>query len=583
MSGIEIGGLVLAVFPAVILALESYQEGRQVLRRLDTKIYQSEIDGVLLELEVQSTIFRNTYLNLLRLVLTQQSVIKILMDPDGLEEHSSFITDRLKKQLGSQWNIYTALMKRLHTLLETLRLHIEKSRSNDSNEWLDKAAFMLISLRFSFTVRHRQGLLSKVKDDNLAFRTLVEQKNTLRHLEGSLVHHNQVKDYRELEDQTAKLVHVIESQFDCASLQHDHSMGLYLRSCIPSGEQSILEPRDIMNKENGISIWIDSSCGNTHYRQNFLFDGMCSRDHCSHPQLCFERDADAESVLLFSRLPKTIPHLQVGDTVCFLPRESSQAATLSTNKNFCLTGLSAHHTMKVANFEDCEDISLHGILAGRRHFSRFPGYFFERDRLVLAFLISVSSLCLYQSQWVNSSLSTRDVFVPIYVENDTMRQASLSSPFVKKPIPRKEDLIRCSQSATASPGIIPRPPSNTSTFGIRSRPLYDLGKMLLELVLNASLSSFQSPNNPTETEDQIAWRLEDEVCGRAGPVWADIISKCLHCPFEGVPDIKDDAFASAVHAGIIRPLFDMLQLPRLSSRTRLFRLTEFGTGDGGEG
>ncbi|KAL4911011.1 hypothetical protein BDW74DRAFT_172466 [Aspergillus multicolor] len=129
MSGIEIGGIVLGAFPLVINALEHYNSGLHIVRLWETTNYEKEVGGILLEMEVQATIFRHTYLSLLRHVLDQQSVVKLLMEPNGIEKHSMSITPRLKTHLGPQWQMYSKLMEQLRNLLNTLRLHMQRVSS----------------------------------------------------------------------------------------------------------------------------------------------------------------------------------------------------------------------------------------------------------------------------------------------------------------------------------------------------------------------------------------------------------------------------------------------------------------------
>ena len=126
MSGLEIGGLVLAVFPIVINAIRGYQESIEVLRLWETSGYQDEIQAIQLEMEVQETIFRNTYVGILRAFMNQQTLIIMLMNPDGLQRNQAAITNQLKVYLGSKWLMYSKLMERLHNSLNALQLHLKK-------------------------------------------------------------------------------------------------------------------------------------------------------------------------------------------------------------------------------------------------------------------------------------------------------------------------------------------------------------------------------------------------------------------------------------------------------------------------
>jgi hypothetical protein len=126
MSGFEIGGVVLAVFPLVIAGLEQYQKSLETLRLWDARNYQAELHSVRLEIKVQETLFRNSYLKLLLSFLDQSALVKILADPEGLRKESGTITHHLKSHLGAQWEVYDGLTRRLENTMVAFKLSVEK-------------------------------------------------------------------------------------------------------------------------------------------------------------------------------------------------------------------------------------------------------------------------------------------------------------------------------------------------------------------------------------------------------------------------------------------------------------------------
>lgn len=167
-------------------------------------------------------------------------------------------------------------------------------------------------------------------------------------------------------------------------------------------------------------------------------------------------------------------------------------------------------------------------------------------------MIASSALSLHRSPWLNVSLSSKAIYVE--VKNDDIDEQALLRPYFKEMIPPKSVV----QSEGLTGGL------NKEAFGVRNRHLYNLGAIMLELIMNRPLRYFQKGQRPfEETEDEIAWRIEHQVCGRSGPVWADIVSKCLHCPFPSAPDLEDDVFLAAVYAEVIEPLMAMTKLPAL--------------------
>lgn len=213
----------------------------------------------------------------------------------------------------------------------------------------------------------------------------------------------------------------------------------------------------------------------------------------------------------------------------------------------------AHDAIELLCFEKPRDsISLFGILSADRAFTRFPRYFFERDRVRLGIMFVSAVLCLHSSSWLESSWSSKDITFDTELGN--IDEEELLHPYLTKPLPRVVSSAR--KFGQSFP--------DSSDFGIQNRSLYSLGMVLMELVMNEPLASLRKDD--TEPEVQTAWRIEREICGKAGPKWADIISKCLHCPFALSPDLEDEKFASSIYGEVLKPLIEMSELRTLRSR-----------------
>jgi hypothetical protein len=130
MSGFEIGGIVLGAFPLALIALEKYQTMLETVTLWKTENYRLALEALTLEIRVQETLFRNSYQTLLLSFLDRATVITMLSDPYELDkELQSLIADRLKRQLGEQWSLYDAVMKRLQKELTRLLEEVEKVQS----------------------------------------------------------------------------------------------------------------------------------------------------------------------------------------------------------------------------------------------------------------------------------------------------------------------------------------------------------------------------------------------------------------------------------------------------------------------
>ncbi|RAK87127.1 hypothetical protein BO79DRAFT_256622 [Aspergillus costaricaensis CBS 115574] len=546
-----------------------------------------ELAAIQLEIEVQGTIFRNTYLSLMRTFLDRQSIA----------------------HLGPQWEMYSKLMERLQNLLNTLRLHIDRTRPTNAEDVFSKISSALKPIRFSFGIKQRHGLLHHIKEANSAFQTLVEQRHALRDLTQPLAANAQVSRYRHLRSESSALLSLLISHFDSCTTAHTHSYGFYLRSLLRNPRGVHIRRHSNDRRQN--KVWVDSHTRPAleppvmlEERVVYTLD-TCSKRNCCPGSLCQSsrlvaqnrpppnldsrklrlRNRPSRGSTLIARyfarpvsFPSATEQQRLSDapdrggstsvaksfkwSVCFPSTTEQQHLSNAPDRGAvgALPNRNRHSQLTHAIFYVEEryplptDISLHTILSSGTRYEQFPRYFYEWDRVNIAALVALSVVSLHDSNWLDSSFSSNQLFFTLF--NDNTSQRLLLEPYVKK----QHSVPPLSQSESSSNTQTSAGPP--ATFGIRNRALYNLGIMLLELVLNESLSSLRVPDlgGALETEDQVAWRLEREVCGKAGSVWADVVSKCLHCPFMGNSQLDDDCFASAVYMDIVQPLLGMVEL-----------------------
>ena len=165
----------------------------------------------------------------------------------------------------------------------------------------------------------------------------------------------------------------------------------------------------------------------------------------------------------------------------------------------------------------------------------------------------------HETPWLKEDWSSRDVLFELELgQPEDLGRNSLMQPFKRAIVPVPPHQLPRNAVPNQSASLA----AGQQQFGILNQILYHLGMVLLELTMDGTLASLRLRED--ETEEQIAWRVEREVCGRAGPRWADIIFACLHCPFgqwqRKRPDLMDDDLCQAVMAHVITPLMEMTQL-----------------------
>ena len=125
MSGFEVGGIVLAVFPLVVGAIERVLANESSLRLWEAQACRIELEAVQLEVQVQEALFQNSYLKLLLSFLDRRQTIKLLADPDSFRKNNVEITKNLKSHLGEQWIVYQGVMRRLESTLRTFKASVD--------------------------------------------------------------------------------------------------------------------------------------------------------------------------------------------------------------------------------------------------------------------------------------------------------------------------------------------------------------------------------------------------------------------------------------------------------------------------
>ena len=119
------GGLVLAVFPLVIGAIEKFLANESSFRLWEAQACRVELEAIQLEVQVQQTLFQNSYLKLLSSFLDRRQTIKILADPDGLHKNNVEISKKMKNHLGEQWTVYQGMIRRLENTLQAFKASVD--------------------------------------------------------------------------------------------------------------------------------------------------------------------------------------------------------------------------------------------------------------------------------------------------------------------------------------------------------------------------------------------------------------------------------------------------------------------------
>lgn len=123
MSGIEVAGLVLAVFPIVINGLKQLKEGVGAMKRY--KRYRRELARYSRTLETESIVYLNTIELLLEGIIQSKDELDALMeDPTGALFHKQEYEGRLHTRLGRSYDNYNNIIADILEALKVARKEI---------------------------------------------------------------------------------------------------------------------------------------------------------------------------------------------------------------------------------------------------------------------------------------------------------------------------------------------------------------------------------------------------------------------------------------------------------------------------
>ena len=143
--------------------------------------------------------------------------------------------------------------------------------------------------------------------------------------------------------------------------------------------------------------------------------------------------------------------------------------------------------------------SLKDVISNDISYTCFPRYFHERDRLYLAIVLRCCVLGLHASPWLSEDWTSEDILFE--AEKGDIAHAALKKPHL---------------TAILSSKMLDESSTSLSTVGIRNRPLYALGMVILEILMGKPLDSKKNEGDSHEYET--AWRIEQEICSRELPL-----------------------------------------------------------------
>lgn len=123
VTGIEVAGLVLAVFPIVVNAIDEYRQGLE--RMKDWWRYRTKFIALARDIDTQDLIFQENIELLLSPVVSDDVEMDALVnDPAGPEWAKPDLRERLMERLPKSFDAYIAIVQEMNRILEELQTHL---------------------------------------------------------------------------------------------------------------------------------------------------------------------------------------------------------------------------------------------------------------------------------------------------------------------------------------------------------------------------------------------------------------------------------------------------------------------------
>ncbi|ELR10334.1 hypothetical protein VC83_07938 [Pseudogymnoascus destructans] len=128
MTGIEVAGIVLAVLPLFISALENYENGLDPIRAFLE--FDSELPNQIRKLRDQHINYNLTMKGLLLSIADSEDVEEMISDPGGVRWKDSVMQKRLEERLDESYQAYLDTIKHIEEIMKTIAKDLKIDQSD---------------------------------------------------------------------------------------------------------------------------------------------------------------------------------------------------------------------------------------------------------------------------------------------------------------------------------------------------------------------------------------------------------------------------------------------------------------------
>ncbi|KAG6986644.1 hypothetical protein G7Y79_00075g099160 [Physcia stellaris] len=573
MSGIEVAGIALAVFPIIIKGISHFTEGIETIKRW--RQYRIRLQSYANVVETQYVYYLDTIEGLLiDIVDSEDDMARLMSHPRGVDWQSSVYAERLRQRLDRSYEVYVRTIK---TMVQNLSAMCRKLGVTTSGDvmWEEYSVVEREMKRLKMTLSKNayQELINAIEKANKDLRDITRQNIYLEPTRRSRKMKRPTADIKAIRRHAASLYQVLIAG-DCWKCQcsdyHVASLRLELRPQIAENSQTDADSK-------------------------FLFRVLLAR---SRDGVAFALTNDWQEIevkplitekLNISVAPKvagpkrgvrfgTDPSKNPANIGPSQPQLSS-ALSASAIADICRTLCTSKHGEPMGFLADNEDHdhkhylyradtvlveqpqtrSLSEILS-QRNYNSSSASLLKKERLEIAVTLASSVLQLDGTSWLKSRWSSHDIY--FHEKNVRTRSSRSLYPY----LPWKQCMLET--DLTSSTAAL-----SNNNHRIRSEVLFALGLTLIELCFGKTLQFMRVSEDEDASEEvansKTAFRLLSLVYDEMGNVYGDVVRRCLLQPF----DVRDMSLAHEevqlkVYEGIVVPLVEELEIFKGISRIR---------------
>ncbi|OCK75824.1 hypothetical protein K432DRAFT_161307 [Lepidopterella palustris CBS 459.81] len=572
MSGAEVTGLILAVMPLFISALEDYNDGLDPIKAFCR--WERELPQFIRKLRNQHVHYEQTLRLLLAPITTEFELAEMITKPDGPLWKNETMTEKLKEKLEESYQAYQGTITDIERIMKKIASKLDLDRASDVTR--NELEAMLVAnpqqanhkfefkkrVKFGMSKRTIKKLLEELDDCNKELERFTERSEKLepyrRATKPSLA-----KRLQRIQSYAKSLHQVLVQSWSC-SCRSSHCTNLQLEQRITGYSSGFMKTRGEADGGTCFTVSFSSTCSPWTWQEAEIL--MQENDNDDFGKLT-NKPKITKGVSFSGLSMPPPPYSEVAQ-----PTTITTTKTLQEINDICFAIQQFHTAVPCIGFSldikgklrgaypvkprnenrsaggelvTLEELFTHPPLVNGR-----PAKLTKKERYSLAVTLASSTLQLNSTPWFSDHWSKKDI--AFHRISNGPRPIDIEHPYVtQRLIAAQNGISNCVETGR--------------TFHNKNTILLALAVTLLELYFGISAEKYQEAELSTSTGMSNPWT----ICAMAYE-WAEnekenlsaaflaAITHCLRCFGDPGSSLKDPEFLQAAVESIVMPLQDEL-------------------------